>query len=267
MCVVAVIPYYKCAAYIARAVESLLAQTYKALTVVVVNDGDTETPPWPALAHIADPRLVRTCLAQNHGPYYAIQSVLATTTAPYLLIQDADDWSHPERVGRLLAAIEADKADVAISGHLQYRELPGGGMAHAKTYWPCEPALHPGAGLKLRLRHHGLFRVQALRHIGGYYGGFRMSYDMFLTNMLLLTGRVAVVRQPLYHYYLRPHSLTTSPATGLRSEARRLVEIKLRELYAEAYVSYEKFTSGQVAAGDFLRCIRGICGRHAGVGE
>jgi glycosyltransferase involved in cell wall biosynthesis len=267
MSVIAAIPYYRCAKYICRAVESLLAQTHKDLTIVVLNDADTKTPPWPQLAHIHDPRLVRIDLARNRGPYFALQVAVAATPASYLLIQDADDWSHPERVARLLKAIETDKADVAISGHLQFREAPGGKSERLKTYLPNEKELAPGAGLKMRLRHHGLFSVRALRNVGGYYGGFRMSYDMFLTNLLLLTCRVAVVNEPLYNYYLRPDSLTTSAATGLRSETRRKVEIELRRLYGKAYSGYMKFIGGQMAGADLFKMIRDISQASISAGD
>ncbi|MBZ5626936.1 MAG: glycosyltransferase [Acidobacteriia bacterium] len=43
--VVACIPHFKCKAHIRRAVESLLRQTHRNLTIVVANDGDAD-PPW-----------------------------------------------------------------------------------------------------------------------------------------------------------------------------------------------------------------------------
>ncbi|MCB0126906.1 MAG: glycosyltransferase, partial [Caldilineaceae bacterium] len=46
--VIVSLPYFRAKPYIARAVESILAQSYPHLTLVVVNDGDEE-PPWPAL--------------------------------------------------------------------------------------------------------------------------------------------------------------------------------------------------------------------------
>ena len=257
MSVIAAIPYYKCPKYIARAVESLLVQTYKELTIVVLNDGDCDTPPWPMLAHISDPRLVRMDLRRNQGPYFALQVALMATTAPYFLIQDADDWSHPGRVAMLVKAIESDNSDIAISGHAQFRENADGSIENLPNYWPDGPKLLPGPDLKLRLRHHGLFRTQSLRQVGGYYGGFRMSYDMFLTNLLLLAGRVSVVHKPVYNYYRRPGSLTTSEATGIRSANRNMVETQLRQLYSNAYGAHCNFTKGQLPTTDFMKILQG----------
>src|SRR5690606_4514374 len=95
--VVVSIPCFGCHRYIARSVESILQQTYTDIQVVVVNDGDPR-PPWEALSHIDDPRLVRFSLPENYGPYFAHAVVLAATSSPYFLVQDADDWSDPERI-------------------------------------------------------------------------------------------------------------------------------------------------------------------------
>src|SRR5262245_6669645 len=100
--VTVVITHYQCRAYIRQAVESILNQTHANLTLVVVNDGDPD-PPWPELAHIGDRRLVRFDLSRNYGLYFAIQVVLAATDAPFFAVQDADDWSDPPRIARLLA--------------------------------------------------------------------------------------------------------------------------------------------------------------------
>src|SRR5207245_3871142 len=106
--VVACIPYFRCEEYVKQAVCSLLAQTHKDIVVVVINDGDLETPPWPELSDITDPRLVRFDLAVNYGPYFALEICLRATKSPYFLIQDADDWSDLYRVEKLLYTLNND---------------------------------------------------------------------------------------------------------------------------------------------------------------
>src|SRR5712692_1784143 len=91
------IPYFQCKQYICKAVESILGQSHTNLTLVVVNDGDDD-PPWDQLTYIDDPRLVRFDMRSNHGRYFADTVVLNATTDNYLVIQDADDWSEPDRI-------------------------------------------------------------------------------------------------------------------------------------------------------------------------
>jgi len=144
--VTASVPYFGALRYVRRAVESLLGQTHKRLTVVVVNDGDPVSP-WRELQHIRDPRLVRFNVAKSRGPYFAHQVVLGASTAPYFLVQDADDWSSPERVATLLTTLVADGSDLAFSAWQQYREDANGALSKTSIRWsrrqPGTKSAHP----------------------------------------------------------------------------------------------------------------------------
>ncbi len=277
MAVTASVPYFNARGYIRRAVESLLAQTHRNITVVVVCDGDP-SPPWPELAHIRDPCLVRYCLGANYGPYFAHQVVLGASTTPYFLVQDADDWSVPHRVATLLDALIADGSDLAFSAWQQYQSN-GNGILHPDSIrWrrrqPSDPAYAPPGQRELflfdpvlgdrfvnRAAHHGLFRREALERIGGYYSGFRMNYDTLLTNFLLMTGRVSFVEEPLYQYVIRPDSLSHSAATGVRSPIRIMTKQQLAAMYSEAFNDYRTWMRRELSSIELNHRIRGLAAR------
>lgn len=108
------IPYFRCQSYIRKAVESILAQTHRGLLVIVVNDGDDQAT-WGELTHIDDPRLIRFDLKANRGRYFADAVVLNTIDSPYFAVQDADDWSEPQRLAVLLRALREAHADAVSS--------------------------------------------------------------------------------------------------------------------------------------------------------
>lgn len=272
--VIVCIPYYRCKVYVRRAVDALLAQTYGNITVVVVNDADFETPPWPELSDIHDPRLVRFDLKQNKGPYFATQLVLSATTAPYLLIQDADDWSHPERIQKLLTALDNDNADFAISAQCLVREgiYNSGEPPDVRWIEKLNNALLVNdladkfkVNAKLTSRflyrsaHHGLFRTEILRTIGGYYAGFRTSYDTLLTNFMLMVGKIAHVPEPLYFRLIRPTSLTQSTETGYRSIQRKQVLLQLEGIYNTTYEFYRSYLGGKLTGDNLIKSIRSTC--------
>ncbi|MCB0112254.1 MAG: glycosyltransferase family 2 protein, partial [Caldilineaceae bacterium] len=249
--VIVSLPYFRAKPYIARAVESILAQSYPHLTVVVVNDGDEE-PPWPALAHLADPRLVRFDLAANQGRYFADAVVLAAGDAPYLLIQDADDWSEPARIATLLRRLRETHAEVISSATRLHNEK----TRQAQTLRYPGLAQPLTAQFKHRADHHCLFTTAALRRIGGNYGGFRIGYDTLLINFLLMSSRVSYLDQPLYHRYVRPNSLTHSRQTGFQSAARKRVTQLLKQHYAQIYPLYLRYLSGTVTHDALCAAIR-----------
>jgi glycosyltransferase involved in cell wall biosynthesis len=256
--VVACIPYFRCREHICRAVNSLLAQTYKNLLVVVINDGDPK-PPWDRLAQIRDPRLVRFDLRANHGPYFATAVVLNATAAPYFLIQDADDWSDPRRVELLLHKLETERSDFAFSGIARFK------VGEARKWapeWCGNLDLRVDRTFRYRAPHVGLFRSSQLRNIGGYYGGFRISWDKLIINIFLMTGKVSHVSAPLYCRLVRQESLTHSIATGAMSKYHSDVNKVLRGLYDRCYGHYLDYLAGRLSSSGLAVSIRNICGNH-----
>lgn len=236
--VTAAIPYRETGPYLAQAVESLLAQTHRELTVIVVNDGDSVSP-WPLLDHIDDRRLVRFDLDRNRGRYFADQVVLEATIDPFFLVQDADDWSEETRVERLLAELRRHHACAAVSSR---QLVTGSARGHVEHWTQLGTPLTPA--MEHRATQQGLFRTDALRSIGGFHPGFRIGYDTLLINLLEMTGQVVTVEMPLYHARIRPGSLTTAPATRWGSKSRIDALARLEALYASAYRSYRQYLDG-----------------------
>ena len=112
---------------------------------------------------------------------------------------------------------------------------------------------------KYRSPHHGLFRSSSLQAIGGYYGGLRISYDTLVPNLILMTGRISHVPEPLYYRFIRPESLTHSSLTGVGSaRAKRELDIQ-RKLYRYCFSYYRLFSSGQISALQLDEGIRSVC--------
>jgi len=254
--VVACIPYYKCQQYVRRAVDSLLAQTHKNLTIVVINDADFDTPPWPVLADIDDPRLVRFDLQENRGPYFATEIVLRSIDAPYLLIQDADDWSHPERVEILLSKLCKEKSDFVYSTEYKFEEDRTGKINLIGKIFIDSPDVNRNGALQWKFPHHGIFRAAYLNKIGGYYGGYMTTYDLYLTHITHLIGRISFVGEPLYYYNIRKTSLTHSPESGIRSKRRQEIYNVLNHKYVSIKTIVSDFESGRLQSKDLLSNIK-----------
>jgi glycosyltransferase involved in cell wall biosynthesis len=253
--VTAAVPYFGCKDYVARAVESLLRQTHSNLTVVVVNDGDPD-PPWDRLARLDDPRLVRFDLRHNRGRYFADAVVLAATTSPYFLVQDADDWSEPRRVELLLRKLREEHAAGAVSAHR--RHLPGSPRRPPRTLEFPGLSRPLTERLEHRSNHQGLFATEALRRVGGFHAGFRIGYDTFLMNALLMVGRIAYLGTPLYNSLVREGSLTSARATGLRSPLRLQITSELAEMYRTVFLSYRQYLEGGIEAEALAERIRAL---------
>lgn len=205
-----------------RSVESVLAQTHRDLLLILVEDGE----PAPTLP-IRDDRLVRFRLPRNTGRYFADAVVTeAIKHQPDLVwvVHDADDWSEPERLERLLPHLD-DGAVVAPYWRHQ----------HGRTFVQ-EPSrgrlLLPTAGF-VHLAHwcSGAYTSERVQRAGGIHPGFRVGFDTLFVRLLAMTGRVGIAPNTDYHWCRRTGgSLTTSAATRFGSPARHEAKRRLAAL-------------------------------------
>ena len=102
------------APYVRAAVDSVLAQSVRDLELVVVDDASTDGSR-EIVAGRADPRLVLVRNERHLGLTRSLNRGLACARAALIARHDADDVSHPERLGRQMAALAAD-VRVALVG-------------------------------------------------------------------------------------------------------------------------------------------------------
>ena len=101
--------------YLNKCVDSLLAQTYKNIEVILVDDGSTDSCPAICDEYAQkDPR-VKVVHKKNGGLASGRNAGIAAATGSYLGFMDGDDWVDPDMYMRLMAAIREHKADVAIT--------------------------------------------------------------------------------------------------------------------------------------------------------
>lgn len=95
-------PCYNVAPYIPRLLDSLLAQTFKNLEIILVNDGSTDETADIVRAYI--PRLeqegykVIFLEQENGGQSSAINNGLKYVTGEFLTWPDSDDWITPDSI-------------------------------------------------------------------------------------------------------------------------------------------------------------------------
>jgi len=107
-----VIPAYNAAATLPATLDSVLAQTYPRIEIVVVDDGSHDGTP-DVLARYA--LRVRRIRQANGGLAAARNTGLAAAQGAFIALLDADDLCEPERIGAQVAFM-ASRPDVVLSG-------------------------------------------------------------------------------------------------------------------------------------------------------
>jgi len=97
--VTVIIPAYNAQDTISVALDSILCQTWTNLEILVVDDCSTDDTVEVIESYVQKDKRVRLIKAEmNQGPYVARNLALREATGEFVTVNDADDWSHPEKI-------------------------------------------------------------------------------------------------------------------------------------------------------------------------
>jgi len=237
-----IIPAYNSATTLARAIDSVLAQSYPAQEIIVVDDGSTDGTPDVA-AHFGDKlRYIRqdnagVSSARNHGAQAA--------SGDWLAFLDADDWYYPDRLRLHAEWIQEDASLDFLTGDYEYRRADSSLIS-------CSMDQHE-SGRNLLARANGAPRVvmtaddleafvadhfgdthtlsvprRKFLELGGYPTEFKICEDVFfLTKLCAVSQRIGAVCEPMAAYLIHATSATRANPVGAQFEnVRTLVALK-----------------------------------------
>ncbi len=102
MKVTVIIPVFNRADLVRRAVESVLAQTYRPEQIIIVDDGSTDDPR-ASLQEIVSSDLIKIIRQQNAGVAAARNVGIEAARTNWLAFLDSDDWWLPEKLSRQIS--------------------------------------------------------------------------------------------------------------------------------------------------------------------
>ena len=224
--VVALVPTWRSAAYIRATLESLAAQTWPNLEVLISDDASPDdTASICEQFEARDPRFRVIRQPRNLGWVGNVNALLRAADGDCLLFAFQDDLPEPAYVERCVAALEANPR--AIIAYSDIALVHADGSREEKHY----PQLDGVTDRVARARsiahlegswwipNRGVFRTSAAREIGGLRrhraGEFSADWPWLLHMSLL--GEFARVPERLVTKIYVPGSLSRSWSFGLRS--------------------------------------------------
>ncbi|WP_312197193.1 glycosyltransferase [Stutzerimonas chloritidismutans] len=125
-CLVTVImPAFNAEASIKHAAESVLAQTWHNIELIIVDDCSSDSTLSVAQAIAKNDSRVKVLHNPvNVGPYVSKNLALRIARGEYITGHDADDWAHPERIARHMQEIfsEPKPPKASLSGMIRVNE-------------------------------------------------------------------------------------------------------------------------------------------------
>jgi glycosyltransferase involved in cell wall biosynthesis len=238
-----IIPAYNSEITLARAIDSVLAQSYQAQEIIVVDDGSTDGTPDVAARYGKKLHYIRqdnagVSSARNHGAHAA--------SGDWLAFLDADDWYYPDRLRLHAEWIQEDAALDFLTGDYEYRDDAGkllgtsmsqhdaGRMMLAKAAGSARVVLDQAHEIQAYVADHfgdthtlSVPRAMFIE-LGGYPLGYKVCEDVhFLTRLVSRSRRIGVVCIPLGVYLIHSSSATRrNPLTAQQENVRTLTDLE-----------------------------------------
>jgi glycosyltransferase involved in cell wall biosynthesis len=111
-----IVPAFNAERYLGEALDSILAQTWRPIEVIVVDDGSADDTAQVAKRY--GERITYICQA-NAGPAAARNRGLDAATGAYVAFLDADDVWHEEKLSRQMARFDARPELELCLAHIQ----------------------------------------------------------------------------------------------------------------------------------------------------
>lgn len=208
--VTVIVPAFRPDAGLLTSVRSMLAQTHGHLEILLVDDcSGPDFEDVFAQAEALDPRVRLLRQERNGGSYLGRNAALRIATGEFVTTQDADDWSHPDRIARQVALMR-ERPEAAGSRSAAIRARPD----LTRQWFGYSPERMNASAL--------MVRRDLLERIGGF-DPIRKGADSELHERLSLLGGVVDVVAPLAITRLAAGSLSRADFSFGRHSPERVL--------------------------------------------
>lgn len=114
-----VIPVYNTEKYLVQCLESLTAQTYPNMQIVLVNDGSTDNSLSICEAYATRYPFIKVYSQENAGQGSARNFGISKCSGSYIMFVDSDDWVDREIVQKLYDNINASDSNIAVCNFMK----------------------------------------------------------------------------------------------------------------------------------------------------
>ncbi len=215
-----IVPIYKVEPYLEKCVDSILAQTYTDLEVILVDDGSPDNCGAICDRFASSDARVRVIHQENAGVGAARNAGLDAAQGEYVLFTDSDDRPDPDMVQVMVDAMEQNDADLvtvnfrAVTPTLTKEcvmRMPDNvltfdkpDLAHVNRYWGTQASIFVW---------NCLYRTDLIRRFGLRFHSIQEvhSEDQLFNYCYYLSVRKAIcIGRSLYSYTKRENTLSHS---------------------------------------------------------
>lgn len=230
-----IVPVYKVEAYLDKCVGSIVAQTYKNLEIILVDDGSPDRSgeicdEWAK----KDPR-IRVIHKENGGQATARNAGMAVATGKYIAFVDSDDWIDPQMYQSLHDTMITTDSDIVSCG--AKRVWLDGTPSQEVLSVKQDCVLEHNAAMEAMIIGNGLVQIPCNKLYRTYLSegisfptGVICEDEFWTWQMVARAKRVAIIMDSYYNYLQRSDS-----TMGVGFSEKRLVVVRAK-IERQAYL-------------------------------
>ncbi len=206
-----IVPVYNKEAWLRECVDSILAQTYRNMEIILVDDASTD-----GSGRICDSygkkERVRVIHQENGGPTAACVAGMKAADGDYYMFVDSDDFVEPDMLSGMAARLTGEKGEIVCCNHLLEKQ-----KKTEPVYSLAAPGVYEGDKLRkqiqarligqeqkviplsrcMKLCEKSVFADEAYYDYAIRFGDdSHMMYPAFLNSR-----RVVIMEGALYYHY------------------------------------------------------------------
>ena len=233
-----IVPVYGVEAYLSMCVDSLLAQIYENIEIILVDDESPDHCPKICDAYSEKDSRVRVFHKKNGGAASARNVGLDNASGKYICFVDSDDIACKTYISSLIERLKTAEADLAVCGYyclFQSKKeriecFRSNQVVSQKEYllqfledWTCGLIWN-----KIFIRE----KIGTVR----FPEGHKIDDEFFTYQVVMNSSKVVLFDEPLYEYRMR----TSSVMGASKKYNGKLISDKLEYIVER----YEKVTAG-----------------------
>lgn len=223
-------------ALLKKCVESILHQTYRAIEVLLIDDGSAEGTAKNCDKIAERDKRIKVFHQSNKGVSVSRNVGIDNSTGGYIMFVDSDDTIEAEMCSKMIGLLRKENADVVISGY--FRDYSNG--KSERIIWN-----HPASVFKTEKERRFLIENMLQPENGlAYCWGKLFRKDFLAANSLRVdpvlsmgedvefsykvlkcAGTVSYLPYPLYHYFFNANSAVRAFKTSIADDYIKSVQI------------------------------------------
>lgn len=213
-----IIPVFNAESYLNRCLDTVLAQTYQELEILLINDGSTDHSGEICDEYASKDKRVKIIHKINSGVSATRNVGLANATGEYILFVDSDDYLEPGMVESLVGKAVENNCDIVMCGYyiqtgnsavlekMDYLEYYG---SNSEVIDKLIARFYTGENTGLNSLWNKLIRRKIYQdNCVKFNTDLKRAEDMwFVFECLKHTERLSFINEAFYHYVQNPDSI------------------------------------------------------------